>query len=108
MKRFKWLMSVGRVLRAGRRLRRSSSADVDDVRGLQHGKIGGKLVIDNESGSTWTCQFNPFNPAVLGPGITFGFVYEPLEFVEHPQEQQRRRSPDAGDVARSGRTASRR
>jgi peptide/nickel transport system substrate-binding protein len=43
------------------------------------GKIGGKLVVDNESGSTWTCQFNPFNPAV---NITsFGFIYEPLEFV---------------------------
>jgi len=43
------------------------------------GKVGGKLVVDNESGSTWTCQFNPFNPAV---NITsFGFIYEPLEFV---------------------------
>jgi peptide/nickel transport system substrate-binding protein len=43
------------------------------------GKVGGKLVVDNESGSTWTCQFNPFNPAV---NITsLGFVYEPLEFV---------------------------
>jgi peptide/nickel transport system substrate-binding protein len=43
------------------------------------GKVGGKLVIDNESGSTWTCQFNPFNPAVVL--TTFGFVYEPLQFV---------------------------
>src|SRR5947209_18424689 len=45
------------------------------------GKVGGKLVIDNVSGSTWTCQFNPFNSALLGPGITFALVYEPLEFV---------------------------
>lgn len=43
------------------------------------GKIGGKLLIDNESGSTWTCQFNPFNPSVNITSI--GFVYEPLEFV---------------------------
>src|SRR5579875_1485813 len=43
--------------------------------------VGGKLVIDNESGSTWTCQFNPFNASLLGPGITFGLVYEPLEYV---------------------------
>ena len=43
------------------------------------GKIGGKLIVDNESGSTWTCQFNPFNPAVNITSI--GFVYEPLEFV---------------------------
>jgi peptide/nickel transport system substrate-binding protein len=37
------------------------------------------LVIDNESGSTWTCQFNPFNPAVTL--TSYGFIYEPLEFV---------------------------
>jgi peptide/nickel transport system substrate-binding protein len=43
-------------------------------------KATGKLVIDNESGSTWTCQFNPFNPAVVL--TTFGFIYEPLEFVD--------------------------
>ena len=44
-----------------------------------NGKIGGKLLIDNESGSTWTCQFNPFNPSVNITSV--GFVYEPLEFV---------------------------
>lgn len=40
----------------------------------------GKIVIDNESGSTWTCQFNPFNPAVTF--TSFGFTYEPLEFLD--------------------------
>jgi peptide/nickel transport system substrate-binding protein len=44
-------------------------------------KVGGKVVIDNVSGSTWTCQFNPFNAALLGPGITFAEIYEPLEYV---------------------------
>ncbi len=43
------------------------------------GKVGGKLIIDNESGSTWTCQFNPFNPSVNITSI--GFIYEPLEFI---------------------------
>ena len=43
------------------------------------GKVGGKLLIDNESGSTWTCQFNPFNPSVNITSV--GFVYEPLEFI---------------------------
>ncbi|HVP01168.1 MAG TPA: ABC transporter substrate-binding protein [Solirubrobacteraceae bacterium] len=43
------------------------------------GTVGGKLVVDNESGSTWTCQFNPFNPAVTL--TSFGWVYEPLQFV---------------------------
>jgi peptide/nickel transport system substrate-binding protein len=41
--------------------------------------VGGKLLIDNESGSTWTCQFNPFNPSVNITSI--GFVYEPLEII---------------------------
>jgi peptide/nickel transport system substrate-binding protein len=42
-------------------------------------KVAGKLVVDNESGSTWTCQFNPYNPAVTL--VSFGWVYEPLEYV---------------------------
>src|SRR5690348_7554030 len=35
--------------------------------------------IANTSGATWTCGFNPFNPAVNGE--SFGFSYEPLIFV---------------------------
>jgi peptide/nickel transport system substrate-binding protein len=45
------------------------------------GKVGGKVVIDNVTGSTWTCQFNPFNSSVLTTGATFGPVYEPLQMV---------------------------
>ncbi|HZV26648.1 MAG TPA: ABC transporter substrate-binding protein, partial [Acidothermaceae bacterium] len=37
------------------------------------------MTISNESGATWTCQFNPFNPAVSGQAD--GFVYEPLVYV---------------------------
>src|SRR5947209_12185375 len=48
------------------------------------GKVGGKLVIDNVSGSTWTCQFNPFNSSLLGPGITFA------RSEEHTSELQSR------------------
>jgi peptide/nickel transport system substrate-binding protein len=43
-------------------------------------KVGGKLVIANETGATWTCQFNPFNSALNFASM--GFVYEPLEFVD--------------------------
>ncbi len=39
----------------------------------------GVLTISNESGGTWTCQFNPFNPNVNI--LPFGPVYEPLVFV---------------------------
>jgi peptide/nickel transport system substrate-binding protein len=40
----------------------------------------GTLTISNESGSLWTCGFNPYNPAV--DGTTVGFEYEPLVFVD--------------------------
>ena len=42
-------------------------------------KQGGTVTIANEQGQTWTCQFNPFNPAVNQESN--GFVYEPLVFV---------------------------
>ena len=37
-------------------------------------------------GQTWTCQFNPFNPAVNS--VSLGFVYEPLVFVNLLQDQK--------------------
>jgi peptide/nickel transport system substrate-binding protein len=43
------------------------------------GTAGGVLTIDNESGSLWTCNFNPFNLSDIG--YSFGPVYEPLVFV---------------------------
>jgi len=75
MKPFRWLMLLAVV-----------GMLVDASSGAAHklpatAKAPAKLVIDNVSGSTWTCQFNPFNPALLGPGITFALVYQPLEFV---------------------------
>ncbi|WP_203645002.1 ABC transporter substrate-binding protein [Streptomyces sp. SID14478] len=42
-------------------------------------KKGGTVTIANTAGQTWTCNFNPFNPAVYNTSI--GFVYEPLIFV---------------------------
>lgn len=45
-------------------------------------QIGGKVVIDNESGATWDCQFNPLNPADFGAGQSFGLMYEPLMYVD--------------------------
>jgi len=73
-KRFKWVALLAVV---GMLVGASASA----AHKLAPAKAASKLVIDNVSGSTWTCQFNPFNPALLGPGITFSLVYEPLEFV---------------------------
>ena len=42
-------------------------------------KKGGSVTISNEAGQNWTCQFNPFNPAVNA--LSIGFVYEPLVYV---------------------------
>ncbi len=44
------------------------------------GSSGSTLTISNESGSTWNCQFNPFNENVNWE--LFGPVYEPLVFVD--------------------------
>ncbi len=39
----------------------------------------GVLTIDNESGGTWTCNFNPFNLSYIS--FSLGNIYEPLAFV---------------------------
>jgi peptide/nickel transport system substrate-binding protein len=48
-------------------------------------KQGGTVTIANVQGQTWTCQFNPFNPAVNT--VSLGFVYEPLVFVNLLKDQ---------------------
>ncbi|MEN3359589.1 MAG: peptide/nickel transport system substrate-binding protein, partial [Mycobacteriales bacterium] len=49
-------------------------------------KQGGTLTIANVGGQTWTCHFNPFNPAVNPQAL--GFVYEPLVYVNLLQDQK--------------------
>jgi peptide/nickel transport system substrate-binding protein len=46
----------------------------------------GTLTIDNESGGTWTCDFNPFNLTYIS--YSLGPVYEPLAFVNTLQSGQ--------------------
>ena len=86
MKRFKLLfllLAAGLLITGcgGSSMSSTTSSSASNSSGSNSGKVGGKLVIDNVSGSTWTCQFNPFNSALLGPGITYALIYEPLEFV---------------------------
>jgi peptide/nickel transport system substrate-binding protein len=38
------------------------------------------LTISNESGTTWSCGFNPFNPTATD--LSFGTIYEELTFVD--------------------------
>ena len=47
--------------------------------GSSGGSSNSTLTIDNESGSLWTCNFNPFNLSDIG--YSLGPVYEPLMFV---------------------------
>ncbi|HEY1455851.1 MAG TPA: ABC transporter substrate-binding protein [Candidatus Dormibacteraeota bacterium] len=44
--------------------------------GTAQPKAGGTVTIDNESGTLWTCDFNPYNGSVNGE--SFGIIYEPL------------------------------
>ena len=83
MKRFQWLIALAAVCMmvaaCGGSSSSKSSGSSTNSAVVSGGKVAGKLVVDNESGSTWTCQFNPFNPAVTL--VSFGWVYEPLEYV---------------------------
>lgn len=45
-----------------------------------HTAASGTLTLDNESGGTWTCNFNPYN--YLDISYSLGTVYEPLVFVD--------------------------
>lgn len=80
MKRFKWFLLLGAACAFVAGCGGGSSSKSSGTT-TTSGKVGGKMVIVNVSGSTWTCQFNPFNSSVLGPGITFALMYEPLQFV---------------------------
>ncbi|GAA5190344.1 ABC transporter substrate-binding protein [Rugosimonospora acidiphila] len=56
----------------------TTNSTPDDINAPR--KKGGTVTISNEQGQTWTCQFNPFNPANYLESV--GFVYEPLVFVD--------------------------
>ena len=83
MKGFRWLVALAAMCTLLAACGGSSSSTASGTgtssKVVSSGTASGKLVVDNESGSTWTCQFNPFNPAVTL--VSFGWVYEPLEFV---------------------------
>ena len=81
MKRTKWIVSLAAVCLAVAGCGGSSSKTSSGTSSTTPAatKVSGKLVVDNESGSTWTCQFNPYNPAVTL--VSYGWVYEPLEYV---------------------------
>jgi peptide/nickel transport system substrate-binding protein len=81
----KRLMSIGVILVASllaAACGTSSSSSSGSGGGSSSGPSG-VLTIDNESGSLWTCNFNPYNLSDIG--YSFGPVYEPLVFVNSLQ-----------------------
>jgi peptide/nickel transport system substrate-binding protein len=50
------------------------------------GGPSGTLTLDNESGGTWTCDFNPFNLSDVS--FSVGNIYEPLVFVNALQNSK--------------------
>jgi peptide/nickel transport system substrate-binding protein len=75
MKRSAWLMFLAAACLLATACGGSSSKSSTSAKAT----VGGKLVIANETGSTWTCQFNPFVPA--DQSASLGFIYEALEPV---------------------------
>jgi peptide/nickel transport system substrate-binding protein len=57
----------------------SSSGGGGTTTATNAGQVGGKLVIGSYLGTTWSCQFNPFNPA--DNVLSVGFVYEALQEI---------------------------
>ncbi len=64
----------------------TSSSSSSSSGGRTSSAPSGVLTIDNESGGTWTCDFNPFNLSYIS--FSLGNVYEPLVFVNALQSGQ--------------------
>ena len=75
----KRLMSIGVILVASLLAAACGTSSSSNSGSGGSSGASGVLTIDNESGSLWTCSFNPYNLSVIS--YSFGPVYEPLVFV---------------------------
>jgi peptide/nickel transport system substrate-binding protein len=80
--RVRGLKSIGVIVAAGLL---AAACGTSSSSGGSTGKSGssapsGALTIDNESGGTWTCDYNPFNLSDIA--FSLGPIYEPLVFVD--------------------------
>src|SRR6516225_9938377 len=73
------LMTVAVLATAGLFAAACGGSSSSSTGGTSNAAPSGVLTIDNESGGTWTCDFNPFNLSYIG--YSLGNVYEPLMFV---------------------------
>jgi peptide/nickel transport system substrate-binding protein len=81
----KRMRSIGVLLAASLLAAACGTSSSPSSSGSSSSKSGpsGVLTIDNESGSLWTCNFNPYNLSDIG--YSFGPLYEPLMFVNSLQ-----------------------
>ncbi len=73
------LRTIGVLVAAGLLVAACSSGGGGGKSPSSSSSASGTLTIDNESGGTWTCDFNPFNLSYISYAL--GNVYEPLVFV---------------------------
>jgi peptide/nickel transport system substrate-binding protein len=73
------LKAIGVLIAAGALAAACSSGSSTSSSPSSSSGPSGTLTIDNESGGTWTCDFNPFNLSYIS--YSLGPVYEPLAFV---------------------------
>jgi peptide/nickel transport system substrate-binding protein len=73
------LKTIGVLIAAGALAAACSSGSSSPSSSSNASGPSGVLTIDNESGGTWTCDFNPFNLSYVS--YSLGPVYEPLAFV---------------------------
>jgi peptide/nickel transport system substrate-binding protein len=73
------LRTLGVIVAAGLLAAACSSGGGGSKSSSSSSTASGSLTIDNESGGTWACNFNPFNLSYIS--YSMGNVYEPLVFV---------------------------
>ncbi len=80
------IASIGVLVAAGLLAAACGSSSTSGSGGGGGASGNSVLTIDNESGSLWTCNFNPFNLSDIG--YSMGPVYEPLMFVNALQNDK--------------------
>jgi peptide/nickel transport system substrate-binding protein len=80
MRRHKTIVAAAAVAAAALLAAACGSSTPSSTSSTSSSGPSGTLTIDNESGGTWTCDYNPFNLADIA--FSLGPIYEPLVFVD--------------------------
>jgi peptide/nickel transport system substrate-binding protein len=80
MRRHKTIVAAAAVAAAALLAAACGSSSPSSTSSTNSSGPSGTLTIDNESGGTWTCDYNPFNLSDIS--FSLGPIYEPLVFVD--------------------------